>query len=140
MGAGTGSTFLRARLAEVLASAHRVDEAKALLKDALDVARRNDDHGWDPEVHRLCGELSPETAESHFVQAMDLARQTNARSLELRAAISLAKLWRVRGKASAAPALLAGILSGFADGMDSVDAAEARSLSMIITEDHCKRP
>jgi hypothetical protein len=52
-----------------------------------------------------------------------------ARSLELRAAVSLAKLWRARGKASAA--MLGGILSGFSDGADSVDGVEARSLSML---------
>jgi DNA-binding winged helix-turn-helix (wHTH) protein/tetratricopeptide (TPR) repeat protein len=131
MGAGTGAPFLRTRLAEVLASAHRVDEAMAHLKDALDVAQRNDDHGWDPEVHRLWGELAPETAEAHFALALELARQTNARSLELRAAISLAKLWCARGKASAAAAMLGGILSGFSDGTDSVDVVEARSLSAV---------
>ena len=75
--------------------------------------------------------LSPERqqeAEQCFHQALDVARRQEAKSLELRAATSLSRLWQQRGKRTAAHELLAPIYSWFTEGFDTVDLQEAKAL------------
>jgi DNA-binding winged helix-turn-helix (wHTH) protein/tetratricopeptide (TPR) repeat protein len=108
-------------------------EARDALDEALAVASR---HGYgmlDAELHRLDGELlvqSPgqeQQAEAAFTRAIEIARRRQARSWELRAALSLAKLWRQQGDENGARTLVSSIYRQFTEGFDSRDlkAAEA---------------
>jgi predicted ATPase len=88
-----------------------------------------------PLVHRVAGEIalrSPEPdavkAEAHFERALAVARQQQAKSWELRAAMSLARLWRDQGKRQQAGDLLAPIYGWFTEGFDTLDLKEARAL------------
>jgi predicted ATPase len=67
-------------------------------------------------------------AESCFHQSLDVARHQHAKSLELRAAISLSRLWQRQGKRAEAYALLAPVYSWFTEGFDTADLQEARAL------------
>ena len=86
-------------------------------------------------MHRLKGvlllELSPDycaRAEACFHQALDVARRQGARSLELRAAISLGSLWRDHGKSGEARKLLSEIFEFFNEGFNTIDLKEAKRL------------
>jgi predicted ATPase len=70
----------------------------------------------------------PEEAEACFQRALDIARRLQAKSLELRAAMSLARLWQRQGKRDAAHALLAPIYGWFTEGFDTADLQEAKAL------------
>jgi predicted ATPase len=67
-------------------------------------------------------------AEACFQQALDVARHQQAKALELRAALSLARLWQVQGKRAAARQLLAELYRWFTEGFDTVDLQEAKAL------------
>ncbi len=89
---------------------------------------------WEAELRRLEGELrsaqgaSPADVESCFEQALATARGQSAKSFELRAAISLARLWRDQGKHSEARALLAPVYGWYTEGFDTPDLNEAKAL------------
>jgi len=70
----------------------------------------------------------PEEAEACFHQALDVARRQRARALELRAAMSLARLWQQQGKRTEARELLAPIYGWFTEGFDTADLQEAKAL------------
>ena len=87
------------------------------------------------ELHRLQGEVllgmsdgSRERAEACFRCGLQIARDQKAKSLELRAATSLARLWRDQGKSTEARALLAPVYGWFTEGFDTLDLVEARAL------------
>jgi predicted ATPase len=99
------------------------------LTDALDSPER----WWEPEVHRLRGTLALTTqasqeAEQNFHRALTIARAHQSRSLELRAATSLARLWAQQGKRAEARELLAPVYDWFAEGFDTADLKEAKAL------------
>ena len=86
-------------------------------------------------MHRLAGEialksLAPETekAAEHFDYALAVARQQQTKSWELRAAMSLARLWRGQGKVQQARELLAPVYGWFTEGFDTLDLKEAKAL------------
>ena len=88
-----------------------------------------------PEVHRTAGEitlLSPEPdaakAQAHFARALAVARKQQAKSWELRAATSMARLWRGQGKCRQARELLAPIYGCFTEGFDTLDLKQAKAL------------
>jgi predicted ATPase len=90
---------------------------------------------WEAEVNRVAGEIrlmSPERdvakAEEYFGRALAVARQQQAKSWELRAAMSLARLWRDQGKSHQARELLAPIYGSFTEGFDTRDLKEAKIL------------
>ena len=90
---------------------------------------------WEAEVSRLQGELllhlpSPDVpqAEAAFLRALDVARRQQAKALELRAALSLARLWQGQGQPTAARQLLAEIYGWFTEGFDTADLQEAKVL------------
>jgi predicted ATPase len=87
------------------------------------------------ELHRIGGEAalnSPEqdaaTAETYFERALSVARQQQAKSFELRAAMSMARLWRDQGKREEARDLLAPVYGWFTEGFDTRDLKEAKAL------------
>ena len=90
---------------------------------------------WEAEVNRIAGEialLSPERdaaeAEACFERALAVARQQQAKSWELRAAMSIARLWRDQGKRDEARELLATIYGWFTEGFDTLDLKQAKAL------------
>jgi predicted ATPase len=99
---------------------------------ALERAKEN----WcQAEVHRMAGEvalLSPRSnavrAEEYFKHALAIARQQQAKSLELRAAMSMARLWRDQGKRQQAHDLLAPVYGWFTEGFDTLDLKEAEAV------------
>jgi predicted ATPase len=88
----------------------------------------------ETELYRLQGELlhmqgaDVGVVESHLLQALTIARQQEAKSLELRVALSLGRLWQEQGRSHEAHALLAGLYGWFSEGFDTSDLVEARAL------------
>jgi predicted ATPase len=109
-------------LATALLKQGAADEGLAAVADAQAMAETTGTRLWDSDYHRLKGELllarDPEAApdaEIAFGQAIDLARQQRTKSWELRAALSLSRLWQRQGKREAAAALLGGVLGWFTE-------------------------
>ncbi len=122
-------------LAEAYRKAGKAPEGFAVVVEALDRVRRTDDRFGEPDLHRLKGELlwatssnSSVEAEACFQQALDVSCLQNARSFELRAAMSLSRLWQKHGKRAEARELLAGVYGRFTEGFDSQDLEEARAM------------
>jgi class 3 adenylate cyclase/predicted ATPase len=124
-----------ALLAEALALAGKIEEGLAALDDALATAAVSGVRGWDAEIHRLRGALTarlpypdPAKAEEAFRTALAIAREQGTRGYELRAATSLARLWRDRGRRTEARELLAPLYGWFTEGFDTADLKEAKAL------------
>jgi DNA-binding SARP family transcriptional activator/predicted ATPase len=122
----------------LLADAHlRAGEADAGLEvaeEALARSRETSERWWDAELHRLRAELllaggsEPGEAEAALRRALEIARGQQARSLELRAARTLARLWAASGRAAEARDLLAPVYSSFTEGLETPDLEAARTL------------
>ena len=91
--------------------------------------------GWSAEVHRLRGELTgrlpcpdPAKVEESFRAALAIAREQGTQSYELRAATSLARLWREQGRRDEARDLLAPLYGSFTEGFDTADLKDANAL------------
>jgi predicted ATPase len=122
-------------LADALALAGKIEEGLATLDDALATAAVSGVRGWDAEIHRLRGELTarlphpdPAKAEQSFRTAVAIAREQGTRGYELRAAVSLARLWREQGRREEARDLLAPVYGWFTEGFDTADLKEAKAL------------
>jgi predicted ATPase len=122
-------------LAEAYLQAGQAPDGFAVVAEALDGVRRTGDRFGEPELHRLKGELLWETSstnygevETCFQQALEVSCLQNARSFELRAAMSLSRLWQKNGKSAEARELLAGVYGRFTEGFDSHDLKQARSM------------
>jgi len=127
-------------LAEAYAHVGQPAEGLAVLADALPRVDTTGDRWREAELHRLRGELlltfSGEhdcEAETCLHQALSIARQQQTKSLELRAAMSLARLWQRQGKCAEARQLLAPIYGWFTEGFDTADLQEARVLLETLT-------
>jgi class 3 adenylate cyclase/predicted ATPase len=134
-GQGLGLSARLAQLAEAYGDSGQAEEGLRLLAEALAHVGHTGDRHWEAEVHRLKGELllrqavpdAPQ-AEACFQQALAVARRQQARSFELRAALSLSRLWQQQGKRAEARELLAPIYSWFTEGFDTPDLQEAKAL------------
>jgi class 3 adenylate cyclase/predicted ATPase len=121
-------------LGDVALKANQVDECIAALDEAETLLNRTGERWWESETHRLHGALlvaqggDSAEAESRFEKALAIARQSDAKSLELRAAVSLARLWQQREKRHEARDLLAPIYDWFTEGFDTADLQEAKAL------------
>jgi predicted ATPase len=122
-------------LAETLALAGKIEEGLAALDDALAQAAVSGATGWDAEIHRLRGELTarlphpdPAKAEDSFRTALAIAGEQGTRGYELRAATSLARLWREQGRRGEARDLLAPLYGWFTEGFDTADLKDAKAL------------
>jgi predicted ATPase len=122
-------------LAEAYGVANRNDEGLQVLAEALDFANNTGEGFYLPEVHRLKGELllqhdhgAAEQAASCFCQALDAARRQQSKPLELRAATSLARLWRDQGKIAEASDLVAPVYGWFTEGFETSDLKDAEAL------------
>jgi predicted ATPase len=110
-------------------------EGLQALTEAHTLVEQHEERWWEAEVHRLRGVVllrqpgTPhEEAETWLQRALDVARRQEAKSLELRAAMSLARLWQQQGQRTAAYALLAPIYGWFTEGFDTADLQEAKAL------------
>ena len=123
-----------ALLAEVCLLAGHLDEGLDALDLASTESEQNDEHWWDAEIHRLRGELlqaqgvGSDKIETIFQQALAIARAQEAKSFELRAAVSLAHLWQADARQSDAKMLLTQIYSWFTEGFDTPDLQTAQHL------------
>ena len=127
--------YCLALLAEAHGKVRQTEAGLAALAEALTVAHNNGEHHYEAELYRLKGELllkqdvpDAQEAESCLCQAVDVARQQQAKSFELRAAMSLSRLWQQQGKRTEARALLAPIYGWFTEGFDTADQQEAKVL------------
>jgi len=126
--------YFIALTAEVCARLNRIDDALNLLSSAFDFVNRTDERWYEAELHRLMGELSMLTAgsdfsgEEHFRRAIEVARKQTARSLELRASTSLARLLTKQGKRDEARVMLIEIYDWFTEGFDTADLKDAKAL------------
>jgi DNA-binding SARP family transcriptional activator/predicted ATPase len=114
-------------LANALVRAEQREEARGVLDAALATAAANGELWWAPELHRLRG-LLDELPEPWFLRALEIARSQSSRSLELRVAMSLARVWRDQGQAERGRALLSDVYGRFTEGHGSADLTEARTL------------
>ncbi len=135
-GFGLGLGLWQALFAECLEKQGNTDEALTALEAAVvHFEGRGSDAVWEPEVHRLMGDLllrrnpsAPDRAEVSYRRAIERARSQEAKSWELRAATSLARLWRDQGKLAEAHALLAPVYGWFTEGFDTADLKDAKAL------------
>jgi predicted ATPase len=125
--------YFLALLAEVYGKCGQTDKGLEVLVEAVAMADRDGD--YEAEVYRLKGELllkrpeeHPVKAETCFHQALAIARRQHAKSWELRAAMSLARLWQQQSKRAEARELLAPIYEWFTEGFDTADLQEAQAL------------
>jgi predicted ATPase len=134
-GAERGRPYYLLLLAEAYGIAGRPEAGLATLAEALAVLHKTGEHIYKAEIHRLKGELlltqsqdNQADAEACFQHALDVARHQHAKALELRAAISLTRLWQQRGKYAEARELLAPTYGWFTEGFDTTDLQEAKAL------------
>jgi predicted ATPase len=135
----TGATVLLPFIQSCLARAHaasgQFDDAWQSIDTATTMLETSGERWCEVEVHRTAGEIAlmlpaPDTAKAQtcFERAVEIARAQQARSWELRAATSLARLWRDQGRRIEANDLLTPIYSWFTEGFDTVDLMEAEAL------------
>jgi predicted ATPase len=135
----TGAELDRSYFLALLAEAHGMigqpEAGLAVLAEALTHVDTTGERFYEPELYRLKGELLLQQssdhqaeAESCFHHALDIARNQQAKSLELRAAISLARLWQRQGKRGEARQVLAEVYHWFTEGFDTADLKDAKAL------------
>jgi tetratricopeptide (TPR) repeat protein len=120
----------------------KTNEGLSAVDEALEFVREHEEGAWEPELHRLKGELLLQRAERRsrardtdieqakacFSKALRRARQNEAKSLELRAAISLYKILSRQGKRAEARQIVAEVYDWFSEGFDTRDLRDARRL------------
>ena len=127
--------YFLALLAEAYLKKGRHEEGLNAIDEALDIADESGERWWQAELHRLRGQLrlaerrlNQADAEECFRYALAVSREQAARSLELRAATSLARLWAEQGRRSEASELLAPVYGWFTEGFDTADLKDAKAL------------
>ena len=117
-----------------------MEDGLAAVAEALRLVEKNDERFYEAEVYRVKGELTlqskvqgpkskvEEEAEECFPKAVEIAQKQQAKSLELRAVMSLARLWQSQGKTTEARQMLAEIYGWFTEGFETKDLQEAKVL------------
>jgi predicted ATPase len=133
-------SYWLALLAEAYGKAGQAEAGLAALTEALTVVDKSGERSYEAELYRLKGALTLQSqvpgpksqvqkeAEACFHKALDIARHQQAKSLELRAAMSLSQLWQQQGKKTEAYNLLAPVYNWFTEGFDTKDLQEAKAL------------
>ena len=135
----TGSTVWvslhLASLARAYADLGKFDDARRSIREATSAIETTMERWWEAEVHRTAGEIAlrapePDTprAQAYFERSLAVARAQHAKSWELRAAMSMARLWRDQGKPQQARKLLAPVYGWFTEGFNTLDLKEAKAL------------
>jgi len=121
-------------LADACRRAGLIDEGFAAIEEATDIVKRTMHRTYEVEVHRqraellmFCRNADKEDAEQAFLDAIEVARWQKTRTLELRAALGLARLWQTRQKLADARQLIARVYEGFTEGRDTLDLREAKA-------------
>jgi predicted ATPase len=134
-GAGLRVPYYLGMLGETYAQAGRVEEAFAAFDEALAVVDKNDDRFQEAELHRLKGEVllaasADQRAEAEvcFQRAIDIARRQQSKAWELRATMSLARLWQRQGRREEAQTALAAAYGGYTEGFTTPDLVDARAM------------
>ncbi len=134
-------------MAEALGRAGQIADGLTMIQEAILRSERNEE-GWClAELLRIKGELillqskpaAAAAAEDHFRQALALARRQGALSWELRAATSLARLWRDQGRSTEGMALLQPVYGRFTEGFETADLRAARALLDALAEPNAPR-
>jgi DNA-binding SARP family transcriptional activator/predicted ATPase len=129
--------YYLALLAQVYGKAGHVEEGLASIDEALSEARTHNERWWDAELHRLRGELllmhgaDVSDVEAALLRAIEIARSQQARSLELRATMSLARLWSAQHRSDDARRRLGDVYAWFTEGFETPDLRAAR---LLLTE------
>jgi predicted ATPase len=135
----TGSTvwvsLCLTSLARAYADLGRLDDAWRSIGESISAIKGSMERWWEAEAHRVAGEIALRSAEpdaaraqTYFESALETARTQQAKSWELRAAMSMARLWRDQGKVQQARELLAPVYGWFTEGFDTRDLKEAKAL------------
>jgi class 3 adenylate cyclase/predicted ATPase len=135
----TGTTIWMPLYLLHLAGAHadlgQFPDALRCIGEAMGAVETSKERWCEAEVHRIAGEIELMTAEpnepkahAQFERALAVARELNAKSFELRAAMSMARLWRGQGKRQQAHDVLAPIFDWFTEGFDTLDLKQAKTL------------
>ena len=135
----TAATALKPLCLSYLAGAHaeldNFDDALSCIREAMTKSETTKESWFEAEIKRMEGEIAlllpdPDAtkAEEYFEHALAVARQQQAKSWELRAAVSMARLWCDQGKRQEAQDLLAPVYGWFTEGFDTRDLMEAKAL------------
>jgi class 3 adenylate cyclase/predicted ATPase len=142
-GGEVGRSFLLALLAEAWAKGGMPETGLGVLDEALAHVKQTDERWWEAELYRLKGELILQSAakrctshvhacaseaEAHFLRARQIAGQQQTKSWELRAAMSLARLWQTQDRRAEASQMLRTLSHWFTEGFDTPDLQEAHAL------------
>ena len=135
IGATVFAQFWLSHLALAYANLGKFADAWRCISEAITAVETTKERWWEPEVHRTSGEIAlmaPEQdavkAREYYDHALRVARQQQAKSSELRAAMSLARLWRDQGRPQQARELLAPVFGWFTQGLDTLDLQQAKAL------------
>ena len=122
-------------LARACGDLGKFDDAWSYIDEAMMTVETTKETWYEADVHRIAGEIalmSPERdaakAEARFERALAVARAQQAKSWELRAALSMARLWREQGKRDEAREILAPVYGWFTEGFDTLDLKQAKAL------------
>ena len=122
-------------LARAYGKLGQINSAWRCICEAHTIVETTQEKWYEADIHRVAGEVAlmgPEPdaakAEAYFERALAVARAQRAKSWELRAAASLARLWRDQGKRTEARDLLAPVYGWFTEGFDTLDLKEAKAL------------
>ena len=134
-GAALAMPYFYTMLADVCDHLGHPADGLQALAEAHTLVEQQEERCWEAEIYRLRGILllrqtgTPQAeAETWLQRALDIARRQEAKSLELRAAMSLSRLWQQQGRQAEARALLAPIYGWFTEGFDTADLQEAKAL------------
>jgi predicted ATPase len=134
-GGALGVPYFYTVLAEVCDHLDHPADGSQALAEAHTLMEQQEERWWEAEISRLRGVLllkhpvmQQEEAEACFQQALEIACRQQAKSLELRAAMSLSRLWQRQGKRDEARELLAPVYGWFTEGFDTADLQEAKAL------------
>ena len=139
-GAKVEQSYRLGLLGEAYGHIGQPDMGLQVLAEALALSHTSGEHRGEAELYRLKGELllvqrgkgrnekEEAAAEACFQQALAIARRQSAKALELRTAMSLARLWQQQGKRAEAYDLLAPVYGWFTEGFDTLDLQEAKAL------------
>jgi predicted ATPase len=138
-GASVIAPYYGTLLAEICDHLGHPEEGLQALAGVSALVEQQEERWWEAEIHRLRGVLLLRQtttlqveAETWLQRALDVARRQEAKSLELRAAMSLARLWQQQGKRGAARELLAPIYDWFTEGFDTADLQDAKTLLDVL--------
>jgi class 3 adenylate cyclase/predicted ATPase len=148
-GAEVSRTYYLTLLAAAYEQVGQAEEGVKVLDEALAFVSESEERYYEAELYRLRGELTlaqsgvqrlessvQKEAEEYFLKAIEVARHQSAKSLELRAVMSLSRLWQSQGKKDEARQLVAEIYGWFTEGFDTKDLQEAKALLDELAEEH----